>query len=254
VRVTQGPFQATIVNKYKRMCRNKRSSKINISKLGDCCLDVYADPPTRHNHFSLLGDMRFVKHYGRIETSVFDSETVRRTVRNVKLRGDNSLVAKDLDTWYFFHGSTHVDTVSTFDHPVEGWDYSSKKRVVMEALKCRATSSTTTAIFHDNLKVDDDFETCGLEIVDFRLRVTTRPTEMTKIMYEPDMYDALIIHFSAFKDVTTSLHLARNGHCDVVCKPLLAGVTIQSCREAAERAKGIVQHVSAVGRRGTPGA
>jgi len=158
--------------------------------------------------------MQLVKYYGYVKSSFKHDKVLR--IRNTKLyeEGEESVVvARTGSTIYTFHDNEKC--VSICSTVGASWDKNSVLDVVRRVVEpCSFRFIDRSFIFESHV----DLGKGGPELLQWLL-VKNRREDVLFKEYDPEVNDALIVHFQEFNKISITSHVFVDGRVVHVCCP-----------------------------------
>jgi len=154
--------------------------------------------------------MNLVKYYGKIETSFQHSKILR--IRNTEWK-DDVVIARTDTTVYTFHSDERCVSICNLTGP--SW----KKSDVFNVVRGVVDSSYFKCIDKSFIfESEIDLGVGGPELLHWLLIKSSRDDVLFN-EYEPELNDALIVHFSTFNNVSITSYIYLGGRIVHVCVP-----------------------------------
>lgn len=161
--------------------------------------------------------MKLIKYYGAVQT-VFNTDNILR-VKNTSVVesdcGGENVVARTASSVYtFFEDEKSIMICSTKID--DTWDKKSVVDIVRNLVanprvfKCK----DTCFVFENHV----DLGPGGPELLHWML-IKNQREDVIFNEYEPELYDALILHFDKMNDVSITVHVFPDGRIVYMCAP-----------------------------------
>lgn len=156
-------------------------------------------------------DMKLVKYYGRVEYA-FNTEKILR-VKNTDVFDDDVVARTDTTVYTFHQNEKYISICSLVD---KYWDKDSVVKTIEKIVGpgCKSKCVDKSFIFESKIYLGEG----GPELLHWLLIKNNRDDVLLNI-YEPELNDALIVHFKIFNDVSITSHIFIDGKVVHICVP-----------------------------------